>query len=91
MVGYVQQEFENSAQSSESMKSFKANCFYGVQAQHYDIEKTNAVEDGEQKLKMNKIITHNSAANQDLKLSQTEGTPEIPLLPEAVQLSAKNV
>jgi len=51
------------------MKSFVANCFYGVQTQSYDIEKTKVVEDAAQKLKVNKILTHNSAANQDLKLS----------------------
>ena len=45
------------------MKNFRATCFYGVQNQHYDIESTKEVEEGEKKLKFSKIVKHNSNAN----------------------------
>ena len=63
MVGYVQEDYTNSRGSSESMKNFAATCFYGVQNQHYDIESTKEVEEGEKKLKFSKIVKHNSNAN----------------------------
>lgn len=64
MVGYVQEDYTNSKNSQESMKNFQATCFYGVQSQHYDIETTKPVEEGEKKLKFSKIVKHNSQANQ---------------------------
>jgi len=71
MVGYVQNDFTNSMKSSESMKSFSATCFHGQQVQHYDIETTKTIEEGEKKLKYNKIMKHNSAANFNLEVSKS--------------------
>jgi len=82
MVGYVQEDY-NSKSSGESMKNFHATCFYGVQSQHYDIETTSPVEEGEKKLKFSKIVKHNSNANQQLSLqapttlaAATAGAPD---------------
>lgn len=61
----------SSQTSTESMKNFKATCFFGRQVDHFDIETTKPIEEGEKKLKFNKILKHNSAASLDLaKLNQ---------------------
>lgn len=66
MVGYVQEDYTNSKNSQESMKNFHATCFFGQQVQKYDIEQTKIVEEGEKKLKFNKIIKHDSNGNKEL-------------------------
>jgi|Dee2metaT_16_FD_contig_21_10758231_length_550_multi_3_in_0_out_0_2 hypothetical protein len=53
------------------MKSFKATCFHGQQVQHYDVETTKTVEEGEKKLKFNKIMKHNSAASLDMAVTKS--------------------
>ena len=69
MVGYVQDDYQNTKKNSESMKNFKASCFFGQQVKHYDIETTKPIEEGEKKLKFNKITKHNAAASQDLAVT----------------------
>lgn len=51
------------------MKNFQATCFYAKQNQHYEIETTKPIEEGEKKLKFNKIMKHDSTANKALQLS----------------------
>lgn len=71
MIGYVQDDFMSTKTSTESMKNFKATCFFGRQVEHFNIETTKPIEEGEKKLKFNKILTHNSAASLDLgKINQ---------------------
>lgn len=50
------------------MKNFQATCFYAKQNQHYEIETTKPIEEGEKKLKFNKIMKHDSTANKALQL-----------------------
>lgn len=99
MVGYVQDDYKNSQRASESMKNFKATCFFGQQIEHYDVETTQPVEEGEKKLKFNKITKHNAAASKDLAIqskpaatskpaalvasNKTESTPAAPAAPAA--------
>lgn len=71
MVGYVEDDYTNSLKSGESMKNFKATCFFGRQVQHYDIETTKPIEEGEKKLKFNKIMKHNAAASLDLTVTKS--------------------
>ena len=77
MVGYVQNDFMNTGKSSESMKSFTATCFHGQQVKHAEIETTKTIEEGEKKLKYNKIMKHNANANFNLEVSKsTAQTPK---------------
>ena len=70
MVGYLQEDYNSSKDSKESMRNFQATCFFAQQNQHYDIEQTKPVEEGEKKLKFNKIVKHNSQANKELTLKE---------------------
>ena len=74
MVGYVQENYNQ--KTGESMKNFKATCFFGQQVQHYDIETTKPIEEGEKKMKFNKIIKHNAAASLDLLATNKNSTAE---------------
>lgn len=51
------------------MKNFQATCFYAKQNQHFDIETTKPIEEGEKKLKFNKIEKHDSSANKVQQLT----------------------
>lgn len=72
MVGYLQEDFTNSKSSQESLKNFHATCFYAKQGQHYNIETTKPIEEGEKKLKWNKITKHDSSANKALTVVQAK-------------------
>jgi hypothetical protein len=39
--------------------------------QHYDVETTKTIEEGEKKLKFNKIMKHNAAASLNMEVSKS--------------------
>ena len=47
------------------MKNHKAQCFYGKQTQHYDIEKSELIDNGDG-VKIDKIVSKGSGAAQQL-------------------------
>ena len=48
MIGSLMQSPNAENYVSDSMKNFRAQCFYGIQTMHYDIETTSEVDRGEQ-------------------------------------------
>jgi hypothetical protein len=48
MVGSVLQTSKAENYVQDSMRNFRAQCFYGIQTMHYDVESTSSVDRGNQ-------------------------------------------